>query len=160
MKEIQLTQGKVAIVDDEDFEYLNQWKWQACKKGYVWYAERTTEKSYIKKHYKMHREIMKPADGVMIDHVNGDGLDNRKSNLRFCNKSQNYANCRVRSDNSTGYKGVTYDKKNKKFAAKMVVGDVNIWIGRFDTAEMAAKEYNKAAILYHGDFANSEIRND
>lgn len=100
MKEISLTQGKVAIVDDEDFEYLNRWKWHARKNGQTWYALRSKSWRIQGKRYgitiPMHRVIMGAPEGRVIDHLNRDGLDNRRSNLRVTTFEENARNRRDR----------------------------------------------------------------
>ena len=82
MRKIKLTQGKYAIVDDEDYEYLNQWRWFTFKNGYVWYVARETTIDHKRKCIYMHRLIMNAVNGECVDHINRNGLDNRKYNLR------------------------------------------------------------------------------
>jgi hypothetical protein len=157
-KEIILTQGKVAIVDDEDYEYLNQWKW--CLRGTglgKFYAIRgfsKSKKSNIKGSISMHRQLMQPKIGFVIDHLDGNTLNNQKNNLRICTQSQNLNNQKKSISNTSGYKGVSYDKKYKKFIAKIGFNRKNIHIGYFIDVKDAARAYNEAAIKYHGEFAN------
>lgn len=154
-KEIQLTQGKVAIVDDEDYEYLNQWKWQANQKKnkrfYAWRGKKIDGK------YKMiylHRFILKLTDKkIFVDHANMDTLDNRKINLRICNRSQNAANTDKYKINSFGYKGISYDKRINKFYASITINKKTFYLGVFIDPKDAALAYNIAAIKYHGEFA-------
>ena len=150
MKEIKLTKGKVALVDDEDFEYLNQWKWQ-CSKGY---ATRHVRKNNKHTYPRMHRILLNVPDGMLTDHINHNKLDNRKCNLRICSNSQNIANSRRRKDNNSGYKGVYFDRK--KWRASIRCNGVLIHLGMFDDKESAFRSYvNKARELF-GEFANSE----
>ena len=155
-KEIYLTQGQVAIVDDEDFEYLNQWKWQAnqkkSKRFYAWRGKKIDGK------YKMiylHRFILKITDKkIFVDHVNMNTLDNRKINLRICTHSQNQMNTNKNNRNSLGYKGISYDKRVNKFYANITLNKKTFYLGGFIDPKDAAKAYNEAAIKYFGEFAN------
>src|SRR3990167_419773 len=109
MKQIKLTQGKYTLVDDEEFDWLSKWSWCLHTNGY---AQRGifSKKRNINKMILMHREIMKPRDEEWIDHINQNKLDNRKSNLRICNASTNGANQKISIKNTSGYKGVNWDK--------------------------------------------------
>ena len=157
-KEIILTQGKVALVDDEDYDYLNQWKW--CLRGTglgKFYAIRGFEKSKksnIKGSISMHRQLMKPTNGFVIDHLDGDTLNNQKINLRICTQSQNCSNQKKSISNTSGYKGVSYYKKNNRFNAKIAFNKKTIYLGSYIDPIDAARAYNAAALKYHGKFAN------
>jgi hypothetical protein len=154
MKEIQLTQGKVAIVDDEMFEFLNQWKWFASNKNGKFYVVRNITVSKNKQNsIFMHRFIMKPEKGFVIDHLDGNGLNNQKNNLRICTNSENLRNRKKNVNNKSGYKGVSLDKNLNKFRCKLYVNGQNIHIGMFIDPIDAAKAYNDAALKYHGEFA-------
>jgi hypothetical protein len=155
MKEIQLTQGKVAIVDDEDFEYLNQWKWHASKLGNKFYAQRHNN-LLITKNIKilMHRNIMKPKKGFVIDHIDGNTLNNKKNNLRICTHAENMRNSKMPINNTSGFKGVSYVKKNNTYMSSIRFNDKKIYLGLFINPIDAAKAYNAAAVKYHGEFAN------
>lgn len=158
MKEIQLTKGKVALVDDEDFEYLNQWKWQANKNGNKFYAVTSL---LINGKYKttfMHRLITNNKNAKMhTDHINGDGLDNRKINLRICTHSQNLMNRGTQANNKTGYKGVSYDKRINKFKATISINGINKNLGSYINPYDAARAYNQAAQKYHGEYAQLNV---
>lgn len=148
MAEIPLTQGFVALVDDEDYEFLSQWSWcyKITKKG--GYACRGTRIGGKPKMYYMHRTIMdEPA--CQVDHRNGNKLDNRRSNLRLATSEQNRQNQPKRSDNTSGFKGVSYDKNRGRWKAT-VRGRL---IGRFATAEEAARVCDREARLLYGEFA-------
>ena len=111
MRHILLTQGKKAIVDDEDFEWLSKWKWQYKtgtngKYKYPGYASKW-------KGARMHRLIINAPKGIDVDHINGNGLDNRKKNLRLVNKFQQNQNSIKRRDNTSGYRGVNFFKPRK-----------------------------------------------
>ena len=115
MKKITLTQGKEAIVDDDDYEMLMEYKWCAQKRiTGIFYVARSTPKDSSGKQkilLLMHREITNAPKGMEVDHINGNPLDNRKENLRICTNQQNAMNRGKRSDNTSGYKGVSYKKK-------------------------------------------------
>lgn len=177
MKEIKLTQGKVALVDDEDFEYLNKWKWHAKKDKHTFYAQRTIWDKNHSKSIKMHRVILNlnDADGFCADHIDRNGLNNQKINLRKCSFIENMCN-RVKQKNSKStskYKGVSlfvsrnYSKKKlmyiygePKFIARIGIGNSVFRIGTFETEEAAAIAYNEAAKKYHGEFAALNIVKD
>lgn len=156
MKEIQLTQGKVALVDDADFEYLNQWKWFADKAtNNKFYAVRKSIRINGKGiNQKMHRIIFGNNLESHIDHINGDTLDNRRINLRICTHQQNMFNKPISKANKSGYKGVSFIGSNKMYRAAICINKKTIHIGNFYYAKQAAKAYNEAAIKYHGEFAN------
>lgn len=151
MKQIPLTQGKFALVDDEDFEYLNQWKWHYLKVGY---AARSVKKDNKKTYIYMHREINETVVGRHTDHINNDKLDNRRHNLRSATKGQNMANVGKRAHGaSSRYKGVSLDKRNRRWFSRICIGNNKIYLGRFSTEIEAAQSYNDAATKYHGEYA-------
>ncbi len=159
MKKILLTRGKFAIVDDEDFEFLMQWKWKCSGHGYAVRNKHigTVGGKRVQERIYMHRLIMNALKGQYTDHINGDGLDNRRCNLRLCTNQQNAANSKKYSiPTSSKYKGVSWDKKNKKWRASIHVLKT-IFLGRFDSEEDAAKAYNEAAIKYHDKFSRINI---
>lgn len=158
IKLIPLSQGKYAIVDAEDYERLMQWKWYRTTIGY---AARTMHFGYkngrkIKTDITMHRFIMNTPKGMDTDHINGDRLDNRRCNLRICSHSENCKNLPIRKNlakKSSKYKGVSWDKKTKKWVAKIMVNRVHKILGYFCEESLAAHAYNKAATECHGEFA-------
>lgn len=157
-KEIPLTQGKVALVDAEDYAYLSQWKWHAMKqKNGIYYAVRNIVKDGKQTTIRMHREIMKTPKGMDTDHTNGNGLDNRKENLRICAHSQNQKNCKKYNNNSSGYKGVCWHTRDKKWAVGIQMNGEKIYLGLYVTKEKAAIAYNEAAKKLFGEYARLNI---
>jgi hypothetical protein len=149
-KEIILTQGKVAIVDDEDFEYLNQFKWYA-NNNYV--GRSITVSKNKQKHILIHRFIMKPDKGMLIDHLDGNPLNNQKNNLRICTHSDNMRNCKISIKNTSGYKGVSFVKKKNTYKSAIKFNKRTIYLGYYIDPIDAARAYNTAAIKYFGEFA-------
>jgi hypothetical protein len=148
MKTIALTKGKFTTVDDEDYEMLSKYKWRYHPKNYA-----TTD---IKgKSERMHRIIMNAPKGMDTDHIDGDGLNNQKVNLRICSRSQNMMNTVPRRDSSTGFKGVSFYKayKFKKYESYINKDGKRYKLGYYKTKEEAALAYNKAAIELFGEFA-------
>ena len=153
MKEIQLTQGKVALVDDADYLYLNQFKWHINKQNRNnFYARTVIYQNKKRIGIVMHRLLLK-CEGKIIDHISGDGLDNRRSNIRCCTKSENLLNRRININNNSGYKGVSWFKVVKKWRAQIQYKKIVYHLGTYDKRIDAAKAYNKAAIKFHGEFA-------
>jgi len=156
-RRIPLTRGKYAIVDPDDFERLNKYKWQASKGSDTFYAARSTWDKVNKKKrtIKMHREILNPPHPLVVDHINHSGLDNRKANLRPATKSQNCINKPIRKKKNahSKYHGVTFQKSNKKWQAQIRAKGRPRIIGYFENEIDAAREYDKAAQKFHGEFA-------
>lgn len=149
VKHIALTQGKVAIVDDEDFEYLNQWKWYAQRDPTIngSYAARQEYMGSIngkqkKKLILMHRLIMNCPPRMYIDHINHDRLDNRKENLRIVSNRQNQQNSR--RTGVSKYRGVSWSKWRNKWVAAIQIDGKQKHLGSFDDEKEAAKAYEKA----------------
>lgn len=153
MKKIPLTQGKFAIVDDEDFERLSQWNWyyksDRNHRGYVVRQKRisTSKQQTI----YMHRQIINTPEDLHTDHINGDGLDNRISNLRICTRSENLMNQRS-TTGASKFKGVVWHKTNKKWQAQIKHSGRTIYLGTFTSEIHAAEAYNLAAPIYQGEF--------
>lgn len=159
-KEIELTRGKVAIVDDVDFDWLNQWKWYCSERGYA--ARRTYDKGH-REMVRMHRVIINAVEGEFVDHINCDQLDNRRSNLRIVNVRQNQWNRGANKGGSSGYKGVSYHKVSGKWCAQIVGQhegkNKKHWLGSYQTEEEAAKAYDAAATLMHGEYVKLNFPN-
>jgi len=154
MKLIPLSRGLSAMVDDADFDFLNQWKWQALKKSNTFYAVRTIEVDGVKKGVRMHRFLLQIHDPcVDVDHRDGNGLNNQRFNIRPCAHGENMMNRTINAGSKTGYKGVTFRSDHKNYRVRIGVAKKVITIGHFDCPIEAARAYNDAAILYHGEFA-------
>ncbi|ATO12207.1 AP2 domain-containing protein [Bacillus velezensis] len=150
-KEISLSNGGICLVSEEDFDGLSKYKWH--RRSSDGYAARTVYNDGKFKTVRMHREIMNPPKGFVIDHINRDRLDNRRDNLRIATASQNIANSIKPSTNSSGYKGVQYRKDQGRWRACIRVNKKPISLGQYDSAEKAARAYNAAAIKYFGEYA-------
>lgn len=141
MQYITLTQNKQAIVDDADSGWLNQWKWTFDGR----YAQRNLYKNGGKKKLYMHRLIVEAEDGQLIDHINQNRLDNRRSNLRLADKSINGFNRGKQNNNTSGYKGVTRHTQCKegRWVAQLQYQSKHYYIGLFKTREEASRAYQQ-----------------
>jgi len=153
VKLIPLTQGRFAIVDADDYDRFSQYKWSCSQDGNNFYAYTFLSEGNKKKRVFMHRLIMNAPKGLIVDHIDGNGLNNRKSNLRLCTKAQNVQNSRPRSNGSSKYKGVFWNKVNKKWSASIRKGDKRIYLGGFDDEIEAALAYDRKAAELFGKFA-------
>ncbi len=157
MKRIPLTQGKYALVDDEDYERLMAMgKWFAIKhhSGSFYAGRRSSDKSSQTIKY-MHRFILGLNDAnVLVDHIDGNGLNNVRKNIRACTSGENTKNQKLRKNNSSGFKGVYWDKPAGKWRVQ-IKGKWNkrIHLGYFYCRIEAARAYNAAAIIHHCEFA-------
>lgn len=155
MKYIQLTQGKKTVVDDADFDYLNQWRWYYKKQvdGNGGYAARNTIDTNGKRGtIRMHQQLAASLPGDRVDHEDGDKLNNRRNNLRGADVFQNQWN-RKKQSGSSVYKGVTWHKKEKKWRAQIQVNKRKIVLGRYGSEHEAGMAYLKAAREYFGEYA-------
>ena len=157
MKTIPLTQGKFAIVDDEDYEKIAKNKWYAIQDNYTFYAVRSIRKKKKRKKIRMHRIIMNAPQGQQVDHINGNGLKNIKSNLRFATNSQQRQNSTRHRNASSKFKGVSFDNNKKLWYSRTCIDYKRIYIGYFKDETEAAIAYDKKAIELFGKFARLNI---
>lgn len=156
MKLIPLTRGFFAKVDDEDYDFLMQWKWHVRKNKNVYYAARDSKRDECGNHPKihLHRVIMNTPANMMVDHKDFNGLNCQKNNMRNCTRSQNAMHSRYHRSISSKYFGVCYDKDRNKWMANLMFNKKAIHIGRFNTEIEAAKARDLMAIKYFGEYAN------
>ncbi len=159
MKEIPLTKGKRALIDDVDFDNVSKYKWHTVKIHGIYYAFRSItikkdkNNSFTRK-VLMHRVILNAKKEQFVDHKDGNGLNNTKENLRLCTRSQNGANSKPQKRARTSkYKGVVYNKSSKHWIARAVLNKKSIYLGAFDSEVEAAKAYDKKSKELHGEFA-------
>jgi hypothetical protein len=156
MKTISLTQGQVTLVDDSDYVRLSKYKWYATKANGTFYAIRHSHGPHkTRKTICMSRVVMNAPKNTDVDHRNLNTLDNRKSNLRICTRSENTRNRFKPINNKSGFKGVV--KYKNRWQVTIVVNNRTIYLGRFKNKILAAKAYDKAAIKYFRKFARLNI---
>lgn len=144
-----------ALVDDEDFEELNQYTWCVMEARNVFYAVRRRLNLNGKWVMTlMHTQLMQTPKGKDTDHIDGSGLNNQRNNLRICTRSQNIMNQGKQSGNTSGFKGVTQHRASRKWFASITVNKKQIYLGRFQTPELASEAYIEACKKHHGEFAN------
>lgn len=148
-----MTQGRVAVVDDVDYNYLNQWKWSATDHGHTFYAMRKQLRDGRRVAIYMHQEMAKRLGfKFQADHINRDGLDNRRRNLRDSTQKQNLENQSLRKDNTSGHKGVHWFKRTSKWQVSIGHNGDQIHLGYFDRLEDAIEARKNAERKYftHG----------
>lgn len=139
MKKIKLTQGQYAIVDEEDFKWLSQHKWCITSEGYA----------HCYKGGYMHRMINKTPEGLITDHIDGNRLNNSRANLRTVDKSVNAINSGLRTNNKSGYKGVSLSKLHKKWEAYIWKNNKKFHLGLFNEMNEAIEARKQAEEIYH-----------
>lgn len=152
MKTIPLTQGKVAIVDDADFEELSKYKWCAAKCRHTVYAlHRLGQHGYG---MLMHRLILDASPDKHVDHKDGDGLNNRRENIRLCSARQNSQARKIKTVGTTSrFRGVSWDKTNLLWKSEIKSRGKNYFLGRFAKEKDAARAYDKKARELFGEYA-------
>lgn len=158
VKELCAGKNHITLVDDEDFEYLDQWFWSFDRR-YVYrkeYLGMDGGKQKYKKIY-LHRLIMNTPEGFDTDHINHDKLDNRKENLRIVSRSQNNMNQRPQIGRTSKYKGVHWNKRGGNWKSEIKMNGKSKWSRVFKTEQEAVIAYNKAAKELFGEFANINI---
>ena len=156
MKKIQLTQGENTIVDDQDVGIVNKHKWHILRGRNTFYAVRNVQIAKITKSIYLHRLLLglSRGDKQEVDHINHDGLDNRKKNLRIVDHRKNQWNTYPRADCLSKYKGISWDNQRKKWQARCMVNGHRYCLGRFDNEIDAAAIYNYFARICFGEYAH------
>ena len=158
MKQIQLTSGQFAIVDDADYDWLNQYRWYVnknCSGGFYAYRKIYCKNTKKQHSMAMHREILglKKGDPQQTDHINHNTLDNRRDNIRICTPQQNHFNRKSDSNSSSKFKGVSWYRQKEKWSVQIFVNG-RLWhLGYWNIEEVAALRYDMVAIREFGEFA-------
>ena len=152
VRRIPLGDGHYALVDAADYEELSRYTWRF----YNGYAARQAGRKTI----YMHRQIMQPPKGMMVDHINRHKLDNRRTNLRVCTRRENILNQASKRTSRSQFKGVEYRKGHDRCFARIRVGGKRLWLGTFDDEVEAAKAYDRAAVEHFGEFAHLNFPED
>lgn len=150
---IPLTQGHVALVDAVDYDWLMQWKWCVQRQGKRWYAVTSIGGRNHRQRIQMHRLVMDAPDGLDVDHIDNNGLNNTRANLRLATRQQNMFNKPLTEANNSGYKGVYWHKHKMAWGASIQRDGKQISLGYFDSPEDAALAYDRAAIELFGEYA-------
>lgn len=145
---VPLNGGGFAVIDAGDVAAAAPFNWCLCPKGYVFRYKTRTKK------LSLHRELLKAEGGAVVDHINGDPLDNRRCNLRTATVSQNQMNSRKRGGCTSAFKGVTWNKSSGKWQAQIKLEGKSTYLGLYGTEQEAHQAYVKAAREMHGEFAN------
>lgn len=161
---IILTRGMVAVVDQDDMdrelwcEFDDGFRWIGGIANCNWYAQRIRGIWYAsarvgERTLRLHRALACAVRGIFVDHKDGDGLNNRQGNLRLATNALNQRNAKRRIDNTTGFKGVSFNSRSRRYVARLRLNGELRYLGTFLTAEAAALEYDRAAALHFGEYA-------
>jgi hypothetical protein len=151
--ELPLSQGLCALVDDVDYAELSRFKWSAAKRGDAFYAVRGIGGRANRRLVYLHRVILNAQHGQDVDHVNGDGLDNRRGNIRIATTAENMHRRDASKQNASGYRGVGFEQRRGKWSAQIKLDRRCYFLGYFNDPLDAARAYDKAAAEMHGEFA-------
>lgn len=158
MKRIKLTQGKYALIDDDDYELISKYKWHAVKqprKNFVIYYANSGIVG------RMHNFLMRPQSSkILVDHIDHNGLNNQRSNLRLCTESQNIINSRIAIKHSSKYRGVSWSNFSQRWLANIICQRVRYHLGSFKNEIDAARVYDRKAKKLHGKFAMLNFPDD
>lgn len=144
IRHVPVSRVDFAVVDSSDYQAVSEVRWTVSHG----YARRCTSDKTL-----MHRFILKAPRGMVVDHINHNTLDNRRENLRVCTRGENQRNMMIGKHNKSGFKGVHFDKRTKRWVAQIFFNNKIKYLGRFNSPQDAAQAYDKSALLIHGDFA-------
>lgn len=150
MRHIRVSENKFTLVDDEDFDWVQKHNWVITKAGYVGLSNGDGSFGVL-----LHRAILRAKSNEIVDHKDGNKLNNQKCNIRICTKSQNQMNRGVSKKKSIRYKGVY--ASGKKFTSYICMNGIVYYLGTFDNKIDAAKAYNDMATKLHGEFAKLNV---
>lgn len=152
MAYVPLTRGKTAVIDAADAHLVGGVNWCAVKFGDTFYAATNRRLDGKRRVAYAHRDLMTPPDDMIVDHIDGNGLNCRRSNMRLATRAQNVRNSRRPKHNTSGFKGVSYNRKNQRWQAHIKVDSKSTYLGLYATPEDAYAAYCVASERYHGKY--------
>lgn len=162
MKEIQLNHGIIALVDDEDFDRVNQFKWYGYKNGRTTYCIRNIRINGKRSSQSLHHFILNIQNAklnkIEVDHISGNGLDNQKHNLRVCSHSENMMNQRSKKNGSSKFVGVSWNKRDNNFQSEIRYNGIRYYLGTYKSEIDAARAHDNKAKELFGEFANLNFK--